>query len=106
LLLLEAVPPELGQFITNLLPIPVYGIGAGMYTDGQLIIVSDVIGQFQAFTPKFVKKYANVSEVVTQAIRSYGDEVRSGQFPAEEHCYRMVEGEHEKFRELVENYGG
>jgi 3-methyl-2-oxobutanoate hydroxymethyltransferase len=106
LLLLEAVPPEVGRFITQLLPIPVYGIGAGMHTDGQLIIVSDVIGQFQAFTPKFVKKYANVAEVVTQAIRSYGDEVRSGQFPAEEHCYRMIEGEQEKFQELVKKYEG
>ncbi len=104
LLLLEAVPPEVGEYITGLLPIPVYGIGAGMHTDGQLIIISDLIGQFQAFTPKFVKKYANVAEVVTNAIRAYGEEVRSGQFPAEEHCYRMIEGEFSKFEEMVENY--
>ncbi|RME28268.1 MAG: 3-methyl-2-oxobutanoate hydroxymethyltransferase [Deltaproteobacteria bacterium] len=104
LLLLEAVPPEVGKFITELLPIPVYGIGAGMYTDGQLIIVSDLIGQFQAFTPKFVKKYANVAEVVTNAISEYAREVRSGAFPEEKHCYRMIEGEYEKFEKMVEKY--
>jgi 3-methyl-2-oxobutanoate hydroxymethyltransferase len=104
LLLLEAVPPEVGEFITGLLPIPVYGIGAGMHTDGQLLIISDLIGQFQAFTPKFVKKYANVAEVVTGAIRAYGEEVRAGKFPVEEHCYRMIEGEYPKFTEMTKQY--
>ncbi|MBW1807718.1 MAG: 3-methyl-2-oxobutanoate hydroxymethyltransferase [Deltaproteobacteria bacterium] len=104
LLLLEAVPPEVGKYITELLPIPVYGIGAGIHTDGQLLIVSDLIGQFQAFTPKFVKKYANVAEVVTGAIRDYGNEVRSGAFPANEHCYKMIEGEFAKFEEMVKQY--
>jgi 3-methyl-2-oxobutanoate hydroxymethyltransferase len=104
LLLLEAVPPEVGKFITELLPIPVYGIGAGMHTDGQLLIISDLIGQFQAFTPKFVKKYANVAEVVTGAIRAYGEEVRAGGFPAEEHCYRMIEGEFEKFEAMSKKF--
>jgi 3-methyl-2-oxobutanoate hydroxymethyltransferase len=84
-----------------MLDIPVYGIGAGMHTDGQLLIVSDVIGQFQAFTPKFVKRYANVAEVVTKAMKEYCDDVRAGKFPAEEHCYRMIEGEHEKFKAMV-----
>jgi 3-methyl-2-oxobutanoate hydroxymethyltransferase len=104
LLLLEAVPPEVGEFITNLLPIPVYGIGAGIHTDGQLLIVSDLIGQFQAFTPKFVKKYCNVAEVITNALREYGDDVRNGRFPEEEHCYRMIEGEFEKFQKAAEKY--
>jgi 3-methyl-2-oxobutanoate hydroxymethyltransferase len=104
LLLLEAVPPEVGKFITELLPIPVYGIGAGMHTDGQLLIISDLIGQFQAFTPKFVKKYANVAEVVTAAIRAYGEDVRAETFPAEEHCYRMIEGEYPKFMEMAKQY--
>ncbi len=104
MLLLEAIPPEVGKFITELLPIPVFGIGAGMHTDGQLLIVSDLIGQFQAFTPKFVKKYADVASVVTDAIRSYGEEVRSGAFPAEKHCYRMVEGEYPKFQEYMRQY--
>jgi len=104
MLLLEAVPAPVGKFITELLPIPVYGIGAGMYTDGQILIVSDLIGQFQAFTPKFVKKYANVAKVVTEAIRAYGDDVRSGAFPAVEHCYSMIKGEYPKFQEMIEQY--
>ncbi|HOL02788.1 MAG TPA: 3-methyl-2-oxobutanoate hydroxymethyltransferase [Bacillota bacterium] len=93
MLLLEAVPPEVAGVIRRKLSIPVYGIGAGPDVDGQLLIISDLIGQFQAFTPKFVKKYANVAEVVTNAIRDYIDEVRSGAFPEEKHCYRMIEGE-------------
>ena len=104
LLLLEAVPPEVGKFITELLPIPVYGIGAGIHTDGQLLIVSDLIGQFQAFTPKFVKKYANVAEVVTNAIADYAKDVRSNAFPADEHCYHMIEDEFPKFEELIKKY--
>jgi 3-methyl-2-oxobutanoate hydroxymethyltransferase len=68
LLLLEAVPPELSSFITKKLTIPVYGIGAGLETDGQLLIISDLVGQFQAFTPKFVKKYRSVLKNASTAL--------------------------------------
>ena len=104
LLLLEAVPPEVAGFITGRLSIPVLSIGAGPDCDGQLLIVSDAIGQFQAFTPKFVKKYANVAEVVTSALAEYVEEVKRGRFPADEHCYHMLKGEDEKFRELITEY--
>jgi 3-methyl-2-oxobutanoate hydroxymethyltransferase len=97
LLLLEAVPPEVAAFITAELPIPVLGIGAGDQVDGQLLIVSDVLGTFQAFTPKFVKKYADLAAVSTAALSEYVADVRTGRFPAEEHCYHMLEGEHERF---------
>jgi 3-methyl-2-oxobutanoate hydroxymethyltransferase len=101
MILLEAIPPEVGQCITETLSIPCLSIGAGPGCDGQLLIVSDLIGQFQAFTPKFVKKYCNVAEMVTTAMMRYCEEVRNGAFPAEEHCYRMLEGEEEKFRALM-----
>ena len=104
LLLLEAVPPEVGQFITQRLAIPVLSIGAGMHCDGQLLIVSDLIGQFQAFTPKFVKRYCNVAEIVTKAMKEHCDDVRSGRFPADEQCYHMLDGEYEKFREMVKQF--
>lgn len=104
MLLLEAVPPEVGKFITEYLSIPVYSIGAGMHCDGQLLIVSDLIGQFQAFTPKFVKQYCNVAEVITNAFRSYCEEVRSGTFPTDEHCYHMFENEIPGFGEMVKTY--
>jgi 3-methyl-2-oxobutanoate hydroxymethyltransferase len=97
LLLLEAVPPEVAAFIAAELPIPVLGIGAGDGVDGQLLIVSDVLGTFQAFTPKFVKKYADLAGVATAALGDYVADVRGGRFPEERHCYRMLEGEHDKF---------
>ncbi len=97
LLLVEAVPPEVAAFIARELPIPVLGIGAGADVDGQVLIVSDVLGTFQAFTPKFVKRYADLAEVATSALREYVSDVRSGAFPEETHCYRMLDGEHERF---------
>ena len=103
LLLLEAVPPEVGQFIAKDLEIPVYGIGAGPYVDGQLLIVSDMLGIFQAFTPKFVKKYANLAEEIIKAMENYVREVKKEGFPEEEHCYKMMEGEFEKMSEMLES---
>ena len=101
MILVEAVPPEVQRYISETLEIPVYSIGAGPYCDGQLLIVSDLIGQFQAFTPKFVKKYANVAEVITNAMKEYCEEVREGQFPdADKYCNKMIEGEEAKFLEL------
>jgi 3-methyl-2-oxobutanoate hydroxymethyltransferase len=97
LLLVEAVPPEVAGFIRAELPIPVLGIGAGDDVDGQLLIVSDVLGTFAAFTPKFVKKYADLAAVSTAALSEYVADVRAGAFPEERHCYRMLEGEPEKF---------
>ena len=101
LLLLEAVPPEVAALITEELAIPVLGIGAGEAVDGQLLIVSDVLGTFQAFTPKFVKKYADLAGVATAALTEYVSDVRAGRFPEEQHCYRMLEGEHERFLEFT-----
>ena len=69
MLLVEAVPPEVTKHIHATLEIPVYSIGAGVHCDGQLLIVSDLIGQFQAFTPKFVKKYCNIAEIITRRCR-------------------------------------
>ena len=97
LLLLEAVPPEVAGFIRAELPIPVLGIGAGGDVDGQVLIVSDVLGIFQAFTPKFVKKYADVADVSMRALNEYVADVRNGAFPADEHCYHMLDGEAEAF---------
>ena len=66
------------RYIWQVLQIPVLSIGAGPHCDGQLLIVSDLIGQFQAFTPKFVKKYCNVAEVITTAMKEYVKEVKEG----------------------------
>jgi len=97
-LLVEAVPPEVGKIITETLKIPVLGIGAGMYTAGQVLIIGDMLGFFEAFTPKFVKKYANLAEIIVKAFTEYAEDVRSGKFPEDKHCYHMLEGELEKLR--------
>jgi 3-methyl-2-oxobutanoate hydroxymethyltransferase len=97
MLLLEAVPPEVGAFIAKKLRIPVLSIGAGPDCDGQLLIVSDMIGQFQAFTPKFVKKYCSIADIIIKAMKDYVAEVRGGKFPTMDHCYRMLAGEKERF---------
>jgi len=102
-LLVEAIPPEVGKIITDMLKIPVLGIGAGMYTDGQALIIGDMLGYFEAFTPKFVKKYANLGEAIEKAFREYSDDVKGGKFPEEKHCYRMIEGEHEKLQAQLKN---
>jgi 3-methyl-2-oxobutanoate hydroxymethyltransferase len=102
MILVEAVPPEVTKYIWETLKIPVLSIGAGPHCDGQLLIVSDLIGQFQAFTPKFVKKYCNVAQVITDAMTEYVKEVKEVSFPDEDkYCYHMVEGEEAKFLELM-----
>jgi len=100
-LLLEAVTPEVTKFITEDLEIPVYGIGAGPYCDGQILIVSDILGIWEVFKPKFVKRYAFMAEESVKAMQDYIREVQEVKFPAEEHCYRMIEGEAAKFMDLV-----
>lgn len=102
-LLLEAVPPQVGQFIAKELRIPVYGIGAGPYVEGQLLIVSDMLGIFQAFTPKFVKKYANLAEQIVKAMEDYVKEVKGTKFPEDKHCYQMIEGEYAKMLEILKS---
>jgi len=105
MLLVEAVPPEVTRYIVEKLSIPVYSIGAGPYCDGQVLIVSDMIGLFQAFTPKFVRRYGNVAEVMAKAMADYCEDVRAGRFPAKEHCYPMIQGEHDRFLDLMKKSG-
>ena len=100
-LLVEAVPPEVCRIIRDDLKIPVYSIGAGIDADGQLMICSDVLGVFQAFTPKFVKKYENIADRTLKAFTEYASDVRSGEFPKPEHTYKMVEGELPKLEKML-----
>lgn len=96
--LVEGVPPEVTEIICRELPIPVYGIGGGP-CDGQVMICSDILGLFQAFTPKFVKRYGDVAGEYRKVFAAYIDEVRNGVFPGDEHTYKMVDGEVEKLRQ-------
>ncbi len=92
-ILIEAVPPEVTKIIREELPIPIYSIGAGIHADGQLMIVSDLVGHFQAFTPKFVKRYGNVAGEISKSFENYIKDVKEGTFPSEEHAYHMMKGE-------------
>lgn len=99
IILLEAIPPEVAGYITESLSIPVLSIGAGPHCDGQLLIVSDMLGVFEAFTPKFVKRYAEVAKISTEALTAYVEDVRSGAFPEPRHYYPMIPEELEKFQD-------
>lgn len=93
-ILVEGVPAAVGKAITERAGIPILGIGAGSYTHGQLLIYADMVGLYDNFTPKFVKKYANVGEIITCAFAEYVKEVREGQFPVDaEHTYKMKDEE-------------
>lgn len=84
---LECVPPKLAALITKKLVIPTIGIGAGAGCDGQVLVYQDMLGMNTDFTPKFVKKYASVGEIMTEAFRSYIEEVRGGAFPEAGHSF-------------------
>ncbi len=87
-LLLEAIPMGLAKRITAELSIPTIGIGAGPHCDGQVLVLHDVIGMFERFVPKFVKRYANLKESALNAVREYRDEVEKGIFPSEETSFK------------------
>ena len=93
LLLIEAVPEEVSEIVAKELKIPVYGIGSGPRVDGQLVISHDIFGLFWDFKPKFIKQYVNGERLFLNAINSYEKEVHNGQFPSDEHSYKMKDNE-------------
>lgn len=95
-IVLEAVPSKLATLITEQLDIPTIGIGAGNGCDGQILVNQDMLGTFSDFTPKFVKRYAEVGEIMKNAYRSYIADVQSGVFPAKENEYTVDDGIIEK----------
>ena len=93
---LECVPAKLAAKVTEAVSIPTIGIGAGAGCDGQVLVYQDMLGMFSDFTPKFVKRYANVGEAMREAFATYVDEVGAGTFPAEEHTYAIADEVPEK----------
>ena len=96
-LVLESVPARLAEFISKQISIPTIGIGAGVGCDGQVLVTHDLLGLFDRFTPKFVKKYANLHETMNKAFAEYIDEVETKHFPAEEHTVEMSNEEWDEF---------
>lgn len=86
---LECVPAKLAALVTEKLHIPTIGIGAGNQCDGQVLVYQDLLGMFTDFVPKFVRQFANVGQVMTDAFKTYDKAVKDGSYPAEEHTYQM-----------------
>ena len=103
-IVLEGVPTKLAAHITRALRIPTIGIGAGPATDGQVLVLHDMLGLTTGKAPKFVKRYANLAEEITRAANTYAEEVRTGKFPGPEHEYSANGSAPAKDREEV-RYG-
>ncbi|MBQ9245151.1 3-methyl-2-oxobutanoate hydroxymethyltransferase [bacterium] len=95
-IVLEMVPEESAKYITENLSIPTIGIGAGKYCDGQVLVIDDILGKYPGNIPKFVKRYANVREIMQKAISEYNSDVKNGLFPDNEHSFNLTEKEKNK----------
>lgn len=98
----EAVPAKIAAVISQQLTIPTIGIGAGVGTDGQILLCYDLLGVFTDFKPKFTKRYTNLTEVAVGGIKQYVEEVKAGTFPDDDHSYTVNEKEYDRFLTLVE----
>ncbi len=86
---IEMVTSEVAKRVTEQLSIPTIGIGSGQHCDGQIVVLHDILGLYEKFTPKFIKKYANLSAEIQSALEAYRDDVVTGKFPGEEHTFHM-----------------
>jgi len=100
-LLFEGVPEEVCSYVHDRLPIPVYGIGAGVECDGQVLLSADALGMYSNFTPKFAKKYCDIAGLATAGMTEYIKEVKDSSFPAPEHKYKFT-GDRDSLEELFE----
>jgi 3-methyl-2-oxobutanoate hydroxymethyltransferase len=98
---LECVPDALAEEITKRLSIPTIGIGSGPQCDGQVVVTYDLVGLFERFTPRFVKRYVDVSRTIRDAAAAYVNDVRTGTFPGAAQTVSMTADELEKFRQAV-----
>jgi 3-methyl-2-oxobutanoate hydroxymethyltransferase len=98
----EAVPAQVAEALVPKLDVPVIGIGAGLATDGQVLVFHDLLGITQGHIPKFVKRYAEVGEAMVDGVASFADEVRSRRFPAPEHTYSVEPDELAEFERWLE----
>jgi 3-methyl-2-oxobutanoate hydroxymethyltransferase len=97
-IVLEAIPAPIARLITEAVDVPTIGIGAGADCDGQVLVIHDMVGLFDRFTPKFVKQYARINETVAQAIAAYKRDVQDGRFPDTHHSFGMKTEELDKLQ--------
>lgn len=93
---LELLPAESAEYITNNLNIPTIGIGAGVGCSGQIVVTDDILGKFTDFAPKFVKKFANLYDVMLEGVKRYSQEVKDLEFPSKKESFELNENEKEK----------
>jgi 3-methyl-2-oxobutanoate hydroxymethyltransferase len=86
-IVLEKIPAELAKKVTESVKIPTIGIGAGPHCDGQVLVVYDMLGLFEEFKPKFVRRYAELAKIIKNAFENYISDVKTGKFPAEGEFY-------------------
>lgn len=92
-ILMEGIPADVAARVTESVPVPTIGIGAGPHTDGQVLVSYDLLGMYRGLAPKFVRRFAELGDAVVQATRDYAEAVRSGEFPGEAESFRMARGE-------------
>jgi 3-methyl-2-oxobutanoate hydroxymethyltransferase len=100
-IVLESVPDRLAAYVTERLSIPTIGIGAGPGTSGQVLVAHDLLGLFDRFTPKFVKRYAELGAATREAFAAYRRDVETHAFPGAEHSYSMSDEEWQAFQDAV-----
>ncbi|MDX1502257.1 MAG: 3-methyl-2-oxobutanoate hydroxymethyltransferase [Thermoanaerobaculia bacterium] len=105
-LVLESVPARLAELVTRRLSIPTIGIGAGAGTSGQVLVLHDLLGLFDRFTPKFARRYAELGREAVTALAAFRDDVRAGRFPTAEHAYEMSDESWAALAELLTEEGG
>lgn len=99
-IVMEMVPEETAKYITDNINIPILGIGAGRYCDGQVLVIDDVIGKYSDFTPRFAKKYSNIADAIFGSAVQFINDVQSRKFPEIEHTFSLQPEEREK----LDNY--
>lgn len=100
-IVLECVPAEVARMITERVKVPTIGIGAGPYCDGQVLVTHDLLGLFDRFVPKFVKQYADLRKILKEAFTKFKEEVEKGEFPSQEHSFKIKKDELDKLKEDI-----
>lgn len=100
-IVLEMVPEESAKYISENLTIPTIGIGAGKYTDGQVLVIDDILGKYPGNIPKFVKQYANIKDIMKEAIVKYNNDVKNDIFPMPEHTFNLTSEERDKLESTI-----